>query len=179
MRSRRFAAEKETAARFARFREQYLEKRGADCGTWQPVASRVAGLEQLLAELHMQRAGEGQTEGAAGDFVPMVLSQSHVSSPASRNGTPEPEPEGRDEDAAQTNGAVPSAGEQRRRTPLRAAAAMAAAGARAAAASPADSGAGSRKPKLEGVEAGVPLAVAIERLVRNQAAIHRMVVGKK
>jgi len=56
---------------------------------------------------------------------------------------------------------------------------MAAAGARAAAASPADSGAGSRKPKLEGVEAGVPLAVAIERLVRNQAAIHRMVVGKK
>ena len=46
-----FAAEKETAARFARFREQYLEKRGADCGTWQPVASRVAGLEQLLAEL--------------------------------------------------------------------------------------------------------------------------------
>ena len=34
---------------------------------------------------------------------------------------------GRDEDAAQANGAVPSAGEQRRRPPLRAAAAMAAA----------------------------------------------------
>jgi hypothetical protein len=60
-----FEERREIAELFETFKREYLAEKGEDSATWQPLASRFAGLEKRMAELQAQIAGSGGGKAAA------------------------------------------------------------------------------------------------------------------